>query len=1085
MRSHLRMVLVVAAAFAFIVMQALPLRAQGNSSLAGYVADPSGAVIPGATVTITNSATGIKRTVVTDAQGHYVISGLDVGVYNLSAKANGFKSSVQTGVHIDVAAEASENFKLAVGSSSESVTVQADAAHVQTETGAVSNVISGAQIQNIAVNGRNFVSLATLIPGASSQLPDQPGVGVTGGSAINFNGNRVGGNSWLVDGAQNRDVGNSNSLDTFPAMEAVNQFRVQTSNYSAEYGTAGSAVITMAIKNGTNAFHGSGYEFLRNDAMDARNAFQTKKTPLKQNDFGWTLGGPIIKNKSFFFFSEEWRRARQGTNINTHTISPQELAGDFSAVGEPGAGPGGTLKDPTGRGCVTGTQVSPSCFDPNAVALIKAGIFPAANNIVAGQFNNYNVSPSVPTNWRQEIVRIDHNLTPSLMLMGHWIHDSFDQGQATELWAGQAFPTIHSELIQPGNNAIVKLTQIVNPTLINEVGFDVSENAISIIQGGAFARPSGYSVPEIYPDNPQNRIPVLGFSQGYGGIDTASWPWINNNVVYTWHDTVTQTTGNHTFKYGGLYQYQIKNQQAFGNTQGNFHFDGHATGNALADFLLGQPNSYNEVSTLRMGNYRYEQVEAFVQDDWKVRPNLTLNLGARWFLMPHLYDKYNQLSTWLPTLYNSATAPKFIPNPDPTKPLSGNLVPGSGDFLDGIVQAGTHGVPRTLTNTYYGTLAPRIGFSWDPWSTGKTVIRGGFGEGFERVQGNDTYNVINNPPFVQSASYTNPPFDNPAGGAVPPPSPYNLEVFNLDYKLPTTYQYSLGVQHQLPSQTILTVSYVGSHSSHLDRTINQNQATPLGAMSFDPALNDGRSQNPYRPYLGLGNITTHVADASSVYHSLQVNLEKQMTHNLRFQTAYTWSKAEDNASSFGEQPQNVYNRAAEWGLSSFDRTQMLTVNYIYKLPFFANQQSLAGNLLGGWTWAGVTSFQDGQPLSVGLSGGGHGLASRADINGGVTYPKTVAEWFNTAVFSSPAPGMFGDSGRHIVRGPGIDRWDMSLYKNFKVGERVNTELRFEFFNVFNNVIYNNPNTNVGDGNFGRITSSHDPRILQAGFHFSF
>lgn len=1077
MRSHLRMMLVVAAAFAFVVMQALPLRAQGTSSLAGYVADPSGAVIPGATVTITNTATGIKRTTVTDAAGHYVISGLDVGVYNVTAKAKGFKSSVQEGMHIDVSAQAAENFKLAVGSSSESVTVQADAAHVQTETGAVSNVISGAQIQNIAVNGRNFVSLATLIPGASSQLPDQPGVGVTGGSAINFNGNRVGGNSWLVDGAQNRDVGNSNSLDTFPAMEAINQFRVQTSNYSAEYGTAGSAVITMAIKNGTNAFHGSGYEFLRNDAMDARNAFQTKKTPLKQNDFGWTLGGPIKKNKSFFFFSEEWRRTRQGTNINTHTISPQELAGDFSAAGEPGAGPTGTLKDPTGRGCVNGTQVDPKCFDPNAVALIKAGIFPAANNLVAGQFNNYNVSPSVPTNWRQEIVRIDHNLTPNLMLMGHWIHDAFDQGQATELWAGQAFPTIHSELIQPGNNAIVKLTQIVNPTLINEVGFDVSENAISIIQGGAFARPSGYNVPEVYPDNPQNRVPTIGFSQGYGGIDTASWPWINNNVVYTWHDTVTQTAGNHTFKYGGLYQYQIKNQQAFGNTQGNFHFDGHATGNAMADFLLGYPNSYNEVSTLRMGNYRYEQVEAFVQDDWKVRPNLTLNLGVRWFLMPHLYDKYNQLSTWLPTLYNRAAAPQLDPK--------GNIIPGTGNALDGIVQAGTNGVPRTLTNTYFGTVAPRLGFSWDPWSTGKTVIRGGFGEGFERVEGNDTYNVINNPPFVQSSSYTNPPFDNPAGGSVPPPSPYNIEVFNLNYKLPTTYQYSLGIQHQLAGQTILTVSYVGSHSSHLDRVINQNQATPIGAMSFDPTLNTGVSQNPYRPYYGLGNITTHVADASSAYNSLQVNLEKQMTSNLRFQTAYTWSKAEDNASSFGEQPQNIYNRAAEWGLSSFDRTQMLTINYIYKLPFFANQQTLAGNLLGGWTWAGVTTFQSGQPFSIGLDGGGHGLSSRANISGDITYPKTVAEWFNTSIFSDPAAGQFGNSGRNIVRGPGIDRWDMSLYKNFKVGERVNTELRFEFFNVFNNVIYNNPNGALGNGNFGKITSAHDPRILQAGLHFSF
>lgn len=1072
-----------------MAMFSLPLAAQSQATLAGYVKDPSGASIPGATIKITNEGTGISRAAKADAQGRYFIPALNPGTYDVDASAKGFKAVKQTGLVLNVGAKAGLNLQLQIGSNSETVTVAADAAHVQTESGEMSDVVSGAQIQSIAVNGRNFLSLATLVPGASSSLSDTGGVGHLSNN-ISFNGSRQASNSWLVDGAQDVDAGSQGSMMTSPAMDAVGEFRVVTSNYSAEYGNASGAVVDTAIKSGTNQFHGSAYEFIRNDALDARNAFDKNgKSPLKLNDFGFTVGGPIKKDKTFFFYSQEWRRDREGKVISAHTPSPAELAGDFSAPKTPTA-KGGVLNNPnvlgtntpmtdaSGAPCVAGLQVNPNCFDKQALALLQSGAFPVANAITPGQFNNYSYSPSVPTNYHQELLRVDHSVNSKLMLMGHYIHEGYVNVTPTTQWGSQTFPTINTTFAIPSNNLLVKLTQIVNPTLVNELSFGLSTDNETAPLNGAWKRPSGFTAPELYPEDTANRIPTLGFSQGYGGIDAGRWPLgQNNNQIYTFNDMVTQTLGRHTIKYGGFYEYQIKNQGTAVQTQGAYHFDGSYTGNALADLLLGLPNSYSETDKQLVGHYRFEQVEGFVQDDFHVSPSLTLNLGVRWSLIPHVYDKFNQLSTFLPSAYVRSQAPQIDPK-------SGNIVPGTGNLLNGIVIAG-QGIGRSLTNTYYNNWGPRIGFSWDPSGHGTTVLRGGYGVGYYREQGNDTYDVTNNPPFAHSVSLSNPSLDNPAGGAqvLAPPS---LSVFNPEYKIPMSQQYSLGVQRQLPGATILTISYVGSHSTHLTRTVNLNQPSPIPGYDFDPQLNNPKQPtNYFRPYLGWGSINARTADGSSEYNSLQANLEKQMTHNLRFQAAYTWSKSMDNASNYGEGAQNPYNRASEWALSDFDRTQVLQVNYIYDLPFFKSQQGLAGEALGGWEVAGVTTFQSGTPLTIGLTGGGHGLASRPDATGAIAYPKTVAEWFNTSIYAAPALGFYGNSGRNTVRGPGMQKFDVSLYKSFLLGERIHSQVRVEGFNVFNHVNYSGVSTSLGSGNFGALTSAHDPRILQLGVRFTF
>lgn len=1092
-----RLGLVAMLAFA---LQAIPAFAQGQASLAGYVSDPTGAMIPGAQVSITNDATNVSRKVQSDAQGHYFVSPLDPGTYTVTARAKGFQTTRQTGVVISVATQEALNLKMNVGSNSETVTVAADAAHVQTETGQVSYTISGKQVQDIAVNGRNFVSLAVLVPGASSELPGEPGVGVTGGVPIRFNGVRSGGNLWTIDGSPNQDVGSQNSLNTYPAIDAIDEFTTLTSNYSAAYGNAGGSVIAMALKSGTNQFHGTAYEYLRNDALDARNAFLSSKSPLKQNDFGFTIGGPIRKNKDFFFFSEEIRRLRQGTTVSTMVPTSAELGGDFSDW----AGVKGTTLSPASlpaslQNCIVnnGTGIDPNCINPNAKALMNAGVFPGANTTTAWGNNNFNAAPSVPSNFHEELFRIDHHFSDSMSLMGHYIHDSFDQTPATSLWAGDSFPTVTNTIITPGHNLVLDLTRIVSPTIVNDLNFSFTEDNISIINDGLYQRPSGFTAQELYPGNTQNRIPDLNFSQGYGSYQVGPRPWYNNNAIYTWSDKVTQTVGRNTFQYGGDFQYQIKNQDTSGNTQGGYNFSGQYTGNAFADYLLGLPNSYTEANRQFTGLYRYEQLEGFVQDDIKVSPRLTLNLGLRWFLIPHTYDKLNQLSNFVPADYNSALAP--------TLDSSGNIVPGSGDLMNGLIIAGTNGLPRGLTQTYYNNWAPRLGFSWDPFGAGTTVVRGGYSVGYYRVQGNDIYNISGNPPFSTTVTVSNPQqtsatfFDNPAGGAAAPLAPPNLNTLSLQYKVPMIQQYSLTLQHQFAGNIIASVGYVGSHGTHLEHQLDGNQPLPFiqngVTYDFNPALNGAGgpgvggstpSTNLFRPYLGWGSMTETATDASSEYNSLQVSAQKQMTKNLSFQVAYTWSKSMDNASDFGgAHPQNSHNRASEWAVSTFDRPQILQINYIYDLPFYRGQQGLLGEALGGWELAGITTMESGEPLTIGLSSPGTGLATRPNITGAVSTPKTVAEWFNTSVFSLPSAGMFGTAGRDIVRGPGMQTWNLSLYKNFKVGERVNTQLRFEFFNIFNHTNYTSVSTNLGSGNFGQVTASADPRILQAGLHISF
>ena len=1066
--------------------------AQDTGAIVGVVKESTGSVISRAAVKITNLGTGITREVTSDDNGRYIAEALPIGVYDITAEIAGFKRFTHKGIKLNVADRLSIDIVMEIGQLSELVTITSETPVVQTETGAINYLISGNQVTELAVNGRNFVQLAQLVPGASSvSRADTIGVGVTGSKGVTFNGLGQGYSGWLVDGAQNTDVGNQNSLSTYPAMEAIGEFKILSSNYSAEFGTTGGANVLAVTRSGSKEFHGSAYEFVRNDVFDARNFFAPDRSPLRYNNFGYTLGGPFYipgvynksKEKDFFFWSQEWRRIRRGVTVQAQTPTDAMRRGDFSELlnaSNPFTRGAVQIMDPTTNQPFAGNIIPLGRINPNARTLLEQ-VIPAPNR--GGQALNYVASPSVPTNFRQELIRGDHNFNERVNLMVRYTQDTFDDTPVTTLWTGSAYPTVNATIASPGKNLITKLTQAISPKTLNEFNFNVAANKIAIGLNGPAARSSGLSVAEIFSENRAKRIPDINFSQGWGGISTGSWPWANKNQVYTWSDTFGHVVGAHSLKIGAQYQWQIKDQDAFGPTQGNFNFNGSFTGNAIADFLLGMPNSYSELDIQRTGRYRYHQIEAFFQDDWKVSSRLTVNLGLRWFGIPHIFERNNEVTTFVPEKWSASRAPRV--NPD------GTIVPGSGDILgNGIVNAG-EGISAGLVKNYWNTFAPRFGFAWDPAGNGKTVIRGGYGIGYYRVEGNDIYDFVNNPPFAKTVNITNPPLNNPGGGTAAPPRPVSLVALDFEYKVPMAQTYSLGIQRELFKNAGLEIAYVGSRGTHLDRARNINQPRRVGGFDFDPRLNTNAiSNDALRPFAGWSTIRMAENTGSSTYHSLQVNFDKRFSGGFKFQTAYTFSRGigdvmDSNGRSVNATPQDSYNLRAERGLLGFDRTHNLSINYIYELPFFKNRRDAVGRIFGGWEISGITTVSSGPVAAPGISTGRNGLATRPNLVGDVEGARTVQQWFNTAAFAEPAPGFFGNAGRNIIREPGTHKWDMSFFKNNRITESVNLQFRAEFFNIFNHASFNGINTTFGSGAFGSVTSARDPRIVQFGLKLGF
>jgi len=708
-----------------------------EATIVGTVTDPSGAAIPNAAVTVTDINTNGVSHFTTSNEGQFVAPSLQVGHYNIRVEAAGFKKAEQKDVSLDVGARVRADFKLEIGTTSESVTVEATPVAVQTESGEVSDVITSEQVTQLAVNGRSIYGLTALVAGASSNMPDVNTPTAVGGNAnVAYNGNRSSHNIYLLDGGEDLDRGGSGTMSVAPSIDAIGEFRTLTSNYSADFGLSSAATFTMMVKSGAKDFHATGWEFVRNEDLDANTYFNNKANQARNLDrynvYGFNLGGPVYipkvyntqKNKTFFFYNQEWRNivssgglntpvppaGAYGGNFGSKTIDApyacavsSAIATKFQNAGQALSGCTNGAPDNSKLVAFTNNTIPTSLLDANAQAMLKVGIFPAANS-----GNNFVGGGNAKTTVREEIVRIDHHFTDKFWLYGHWVDDAVDQGFATTMWSGANVPSTGNSFSNPSYSGVIHSIYTISTTLLNELAFNYNGNRINILPTAAAAatanrQTDGVNIPLLFPNatNIGDRLPAINLSST--GTDyTLNWvPWTNKADDYQIRDDFSWTKGNHQIKFGASWAIYKKIQTYFADTEGQFGFNGNYTGNDFADYLLGMASSYSEDGYQGAGHWDNQSPAFYVQDNWKATRKLTLNLGLRWDGIPHTYEESNQQANFYPNLYNSANRAQLCGDSvcasspglgsSPLSALSGTLL-----YMNGIGIAGQNGIPDGL-----------------------------------------------------------------------------------------------------------------------------------------------------------------------------------------------------------------------------------------------------------------------------------------------------------------------------------------------------------------------------------------------------
>jgi hypothetical protein len=1106
-----------------------------EATIVGTVTDPTGATVPGANIAVTNTDTGQVVRLQSNGAGEYVAPSLQIGHYVVRAEARGFKSVDHMGVVLQVGDRERIDFSLEVGTAAEQITVEAAAVAVQSDTSEVSHMISGDQVNQIATNGRNIYQLATLLPGVSNatggdfqlQLP------VSADANYSFNGLRSGHNLFTIDGGEAYDRGGEGRLSVMPSLESIAEFRALTSNYSAEYGLSSAGTTTLVLKSGSKDFHAEAWEFVRNDWLGASNYFTNaagqQKPVLRFNEFGFNVGGPVTfgkaynkdRNKTFFFYNMEWRKYVQGNGVINQTVPLTSWYGGNMSGGPAITVPTAAqlapsiLKKFTDLGLQPGqafpnNTIPATLLDPNAQLLLKQGIFPAPTS--GTQFIK---GVTAPTNFRDETTRIDHHFNDKLAVFGHFIAEQIDQGFTTTMWSGSNVPTIGNTFGNPTYSAVARMIYTISPTVVNEAAFNFNGNRISIEPTGIYTQPAGWNVPRLFPGpNNLNRNPQINLGGSTGAnYQTQAWPWHNTANSYQWSDDLSMVKGAHQFKFGFNFLWYTKVQDTFGNTNGSYNFNGTYTGNDFADFLLGFSNSYTEQAVQDSGYWNSKSYALYAQDNWRVNNRLTVNLGLRWDGIPHTYELNNRQSNFYPNLYDPSKKAILLPDGtiSPSSPAlctsPNSILAGVQFYCNGLGVAGKNGIPEGLVENHWNNWGPRVGFAYDLTGNAKTIVRGGFGIMYERIQGNDVYNGGGNIPFSASVTNNGVSLSNPAvllstgqkaANPILPSSIVGMSYTN--YKSPTSYQFSLGVQQSLGAKTVLSVAYVGNQNRHQ----SYRNETNLPAPSVLPSLINNTVQfNNVVPYIGWGSLNLYENAGTSHYNSLQTSVNSRLK-DLTFQASYTFSKAIDSAAGSGsgndlQSLANPYDRLYGVGPAWFNRDHIFVANFVYDIPLFRSASSHAvRTIAGGWQFAGYVTAETGLPVNVYLGGpaaynglpnwNGNGPGgNRPNVNGAVGYPHTVNQWFSTSAFSAPAPGQWGNLGFDAIQGPGRHNWNLSIFKSFVLSEKRGSkiELRAESFNVWNHTQFQGSNTggisnNFSASNFGQITGAFDPRVFQLG-----
>ncbi len=1118
-----------------------------TADIRGTVYDPSGAVISGAHVNIINTDRNIvERAITTGSNGAYNATVLPLGRYQITVDAPGFSRFNANDIVLNLNDRRVYDIRLKVGSQEQQVTVSESPIEVNLENNTASGLINGTQIRELSVLSRNFVQLVTLMPGVSSNMAtDQLYVGASNPTGLSnqinivIDGNRPSQNSFLIDGAEDLNRGSNLTLYAYPSIDSIAEFKVLRANYLPEHGRTSSGEVSVVTRAGTNSFHGSAYEFFRNDKLNANNYFtnlaKLKRPPLRWNDWGFTLGGPIKKGNTFFFYSQEWRHFITSTSFTSSQLpTAGELAGNFpTAVC--------TAYDASNHCTATGTSITN--IDPAAAAYVKDiySKLPPANqpngNLISSNRNLYY--------YREEAVRLDHNFGSKINVFGRYADDSIPTQEPGGIYTGLPLPGVaNTQSNTPARVFAGHVTAALSPTLVNDAGYTYSWGGITSDPIGTMARANS---PDIKPALPFASsaavVPLLTFQNGQGL--SGFGPYRDYDKDQTVFDALSKSLGNHSLKFGGTFNYY--NHKENSNNTPTFTISqsaGCAAGSPAncaaanntfaqnwANFLLGRAFRFSEAQAPVNYLVSEKEFEAYGQDEWRIRPNLTLDLGVRWTRLNAPVSQNNLTSTFDPKLYSLSAAEAINPA---TGFYSSALNPTQ---LAGYIQAGHNSPFGKSVVPNNSAFAPRFGFAWDPFGNHETSIRGGFGlfYGLNSVDNHISFQSGNPGISPANTNFSNTSLSNPTGptggGAtttIAPPTIYGPNPAN--WKIPYSEMFDLDVQHQFAHSMMLDIGYYGNLGRHLMGGIDVNMPRPLafqkipGYCSQYPAgsecyfqAGDYQLLNSVRPYVGFDAINLWSNAFTSSYNGLQAQFQKTFSDSSQIVLNYTWSHDLTDASENFRGAENTYNLKRDWGNSIFDRRHVFSGTYVYYLPFYKNQRGFIGHTLGGWELSGVAYVSTGihydfatvscQEDYVGLGTCGNSWAGDppdqiADPNVGA--PHTIAHWFNPAAFAyagctaatpkcTPAvpPLRQGNARRGQIQGPGIKRWDASIFKNIKIGERINTQFRAEFFNALNNVnlAQGTPvsglSTSLNSRLYDQILNARDPRNIQLALKVTF
>jgi len=1128
-----------------------------TASIRGTVTDTTGAVVPGATVTVKGEETGFNRSTVTNSVGLYSFEELPVGTYTVEVSISGFKSAVETGIDLNVADVRTVDVALEAGAVSETITVESPKLAVQTVGGEVAGLVTGEQVRELPLNGRNFLQLTTLMPGVSQgNTFNTKDRGLMSGIEVAVSGSGLGGNLWTVDGANNNDVGSNHTILVFPSVDAIEEFKLHRNSYGAEFGGAGGAQVNIVTRSGTNDFHGSGYYFGRNDALASTDYFLKQagqpKGPLSTHDFGYTIGGPILKDKLQFFGSQEWNREKRGLTRTAFVPTAAEREGDFSGPGIPDCS-SPTPIDPLTGNAFPGNRIPADRLSP--AGLLALQLYPLPNSTPgAGSCNNWVTSLKTPINWRQENARLDYTPSSKLRLMLRYTQDSWtnDSPSAQEtLWGDDPFPAVDSNWDQPGRSLTAQLNQNIGNAAVNTLTFAYSANVITVTRGGLTPQLNDQlntAIPGIFPDSVKeygaDRGHAVFFARGSYADDLQNMaPFKNNQDLFAFKDDYSAVFGTHLLKAGIVFSYNKKNEDVFdwGSGESSQFGDGvgltgngDTTGNVLADLLLrDMAFDFSEASADRSIQQRWRDVEGYVSDSWQIRPHLTFDYGLRWSRFESPYDLGDTISSFDPAHFDPALG---------SDPCNGLLLPPDTNACQQAgLNGGSPGPTRALadTNNYF---APRLGVAWDVSGNGKTVVRAGLGEFFQRESLQGGLNLGFNPPFnrTQLGSRTLDSGVEPFPGAFSANEGIPLYGIDPSGKFGYSWQWNVSVGREIIPGTTLELGYVGNKGKRLLRSFDTNQV-PAGdhngngvpdRLDFIRAGSDDDAKSALRPYGVFGNENIEISshEGSTIYHSLQTQLVSRFQRGSQFQASYTWSRTIGDVALTGDGENFIdasslsllENPGLDRGLTETHRTHVFNASLVLVLPELEGESAPVHHLLGGWEIGTIVQASSGSPLTV-------YTGSIPDLTGGVSgtgltdnqRPNRVSgqscrassgpkeQWLNPNAWTLTGfeLGTFGNSGRGICEGPRFAQVDLAFYKTIRIGGRMKAQVRFEIFNLFNRTNFVDVDTELnptsvtldtGDvttatrvtdftpsGSFGQAGATRDPRQAQFGFKLMF